>query len=184
MRPQGSTISEWPKVSRPFSCLPPCAAANTKQPFSMARARISTCQCASPVCWVKAEGIASIRRAGLGQRAIERREAQVVADRQAEPAPRQIGKHRQFARPVVARLAIALAAGEIDVEHVDLVVARDDLAVRVDQERAVGRLVGRNLDRQRADMEIDSKLARQLAEAWRARCRLLLARWWRTAARG
>ena len=60
MRPQGSTISEWPKVSRPFSCLPACAAANTKQPFSMARARISTCQCASPVCCVKAEGIASM----------------------------------------------------------------------------------------------------------------------------
>ena len=57
--PQGSTISEWPKVSRPFSCLPPCAAANTKQPFSIARARTSTCQCASPVGWVKAEGMAS-----------------------------------------------------------------------------------------------------------------------------
>ena len=60
MRPQGSTISEWPYVSRPFSCLPPCAAAKTKQPFSMARARIRTCQCASPVCLVNAEGIASM----------------------------------------------------------------------------------------------------------------------------
>ena len=29
-----------------------------EQPFSIARARISTCQCASPVCRVKAEGIA------------------------------------------------------------------------------------------------------------------------------
>src|ERR1043166_9907599 len=44
MRPQGSITSEWPKVSRPFSCLPPWAAANTKQPFSIARERISTCQ--------------------------------------------------------------------------------------------------------------------------------------------
>ena len=50
--------------------------------------------------------------------------------------------HRELARPVAARLAIALAAFEIDVEHVDLVVARDDLAAAVDQERAVGRLVG------------------------------------------
>src|SRR5664280_3214144 len=49
--------------------------------------------------------------AGLGQRAIERRETQVVAARQSEPAPRQIAQHRLFARPVAARLAIALAAG-------------------------------------------------------------------------
>src|SRR5262249_42591889 len=55
-RPHGATISEWPKVARPFSCMPPWAAANTKQPFSIARARISTCQCASPVCLVKAAG--------------------------------------------------------------------------------------------------------------------------------
>src|SRR6516225_8906529 len=58
IRPQGSTMSEWPKVSRPFSCLPPCAAAKTKQPFSIARARLRTCQCASPVCLVNAEGMA------------------------------------------------------------------------------------------------------------------------------
>src|SRR5262245_1318423 len=55
MRPQGSAITEWPYVSRPFSCLPPCAAAKTKQPFSIARARIRMCQCASPVCFVNAE---------------------------------------------------------------------------------------------------------------------------------
>ena len=47
--------------------------------------------------------------------------------------------HRDLAGPVVAQLAIALAVGEIDVEHVDLVVARDDLALRIDQEGAVRR---------------------------------------------
>lgn len=52
----GSMISECPKVSRLFSCRPACAAANTKQPVSMARARSSVCQCASPVLRVKAEG--------------------------------------------------------------------------------------------------------------------------------
>ena len=93
------------------------------------------------------------RGAGLGQRAVERGEAQVVADGQAEPAPRQVGDHGELAGAVAARFAIALAAGEIDVEHVDLVVARDDLALRVDQEGAVGRLVGRDLDRERADVE-------------------------------
>src|ERR1700722_4204836 len=56
--PHGSTTSEWPNVSRPFSCLTPWAAANTKHPFSMARARMSTCQCASPVCLVTAPDIA------------------------------------------------------------------------------------------------------------------------------
>ena len=75
------------------------------------------------------------RAAGLGQRPVERREAQIVADGQAEPAPRQVGGDADFAGTVAARLAIALAAGEIDVEHVDLVVARDDLALAVDQER-------------------------------------------------
>src|SRR5262245_49652144 len=54
--PQGSTISECPKVSRLFSCMPARAAANTKQPVSIARERSSTCQCASPVLRVKAEG--------------------------------------------------------------------------------------------------------------------------------
>ena len=50
------------------------------------------------------------RRAGFGERAVERRKAQVVADGQPEPAPRQVGDHREIARPVAARLAIALAA--------------------------------------------------------------------------
>src|SRR5579883_2358422 len=56
MRPHGSTTSECPNVSRPLWCRPPCAAAKTKAPFSIARARISTCQCASPVRLVNAEG--------------------------------------------------------------------------------------------------------------------------------
>ena len=97
MRPQGSTTSEWPKVSRPFSCLPPCAAANTKQPFSIARARISTCQCASPVCRVKADGIA--RKARRLRPARDRaRESAGRSRCQAEPAPRQVGDHGELAR--------------------------------------------------------------------------------------
>src|SRR5882757_1979934 len=54
--PQGAMISECPYVSRLFSCRPHWAAANTKQPVSMARARSSVCQCASPVFLVKADG--------------------------------------------------------------------------------------------------------------------------------
>src|SRR5690606_6568066 len=59
IRPHGSTMIEWPKVSRPSSCLPPCAAATTKAPFSMALALSNTCQCASPVWRVKAAGTES-----------------------------------------------------------------------------------------------------------------------------
>ena len=114
-------------------------------------------------------------RAGLGQRPVQRREAQVVADRQAEPAPGQVGDHGLLARPVAARLAVALAAGEIDVEHVDLVVAGDDLALRIDQERAVGGALRRNLDGERADVKMDAELARQRAERGEA-CVALLRR--------
>src|SRR5580704_14392070 len=58
MRPHGSMTIECPKVSRPTSWRPPCAAASTKQPFSMAPARLRLCQCASPVCLVKQDGMA------------------------------------------------------------------------------------------------------------------------------
>src|SRR6266542_5038585 len=52
------------------------------------------------------------RGAGFRQRAIERREAQVVTDREAQPAPRQVGRDRAFAWAEIARLAIALAVRE------------------------------------------------------------------------
>ena len=48
----------WPKVCLPLSCAPPCAAANTKLPVSMARERNRTCQWACPVGTVKAAGTA------------------------------------------------------------------------------------------------------------------------------
>src|SRR5882724_9055013 len=79
-------------------------------------------------------GNAEKTRAGLGQCAVERREAQVVANGDAEPSPRQVGEYREISRTVGAGLAIALAAFEVDVEHVDLVVARHDVALAVDQE--------------------------------------------------
>src|SRR5262249_16816685 len=56
----------------------------------------------------------------------------------AESAPRCLGDDRASARLVGVALAIAFAAGQVDVEHVDLVVARDNAALRIDQEGAVG----------------------------------------------
>ena len=82
-------------------------------------------------------------------------EAQIVTNSKAEPAPRQVVQHGELARPVAPRLAIAFAVRQIDVEHVDLVVARDDLAARINQEAAVGRLVDSGLYSQRADVKMD-----------------------------
>src|SRR6187397_1658429 len=56
-------------------------------------------------------------RTGFGERAVKCGEAQVIADGQTEAAPRQVGQRRQFARAIIARLAIALAARKVDVEH-------------------------------------------------------------------
>src|SRR5215471_17863844 len=100
-----------------------------------------------------------IHRARLGERAVERRKAQVVADGHAEPAPGQIGDDAELARTIAARLAIALAAFEVDVEHVDLVVTRRDVTAPVDQEAAVRRLVGRYLHGERSDMDVDAERA-------------------------
>src|ERR1051326_903315 len=77
-------------------------------------------------------------RAGLRQCAVEMREAHIVADRHAEPTPRRLRDERPAAGPGVVALWIALATRQIDVEHVDLVVAGDEAALRVDQEWAVG----------------------------------------------
>src|SRR6266480_6129411 len=76
--------------------------------------------------------------AGLRKRAVEMREAHIVADRHPEPAPRGLGDDGPAARTIGVALAVALAARQIDVEHVDLVVAGDDRALGIDQEGPVG----------------------------------------------
>src|SRR6516165_6813058 len=55
-------------------------------------------------------------RPGLGERAVERRKAQVVTDRQAETPPRQVRGNCDFAGPEGAGLAIAFAVREVDIE--------------------------------------------------------------------
>src|SRR5262245_2510093 len=104
------------------------------------------------------------RAARFRERSIERGKAEIVADRQSEPAPGQIGRHRAVARLEAVRFTIALAAGEIDVEHVDLVVARHDLTCGIDQERAISGALRRNLDGERADVQPDAERARELAQ--------------------
>ncbi|MGY4437948.1 hypothetical protein ACVW04_000730 [Bradyrhizobium sp. LM2.3] len=79
--------------------------------------------------------------AALGQRAVERGEAHVVADRQPDAAPGQVGDHGGLARLVIGGFAITLAVRQLDVEHVDLVVAREHTALGPDQEGAVDRFL-------------------------------------------
>src|SRR5437868_4177438 len=59
---------------------------------------------------------------GFRQRAVERGKAQVVANGEPEPPPWQVGHDGVLARAEIARLAVALAAREVDVEHMDLVI--------------------------------------------------------------
>src|SRR5512132_4367241 len=56
-------------------------------------------------------------------------------------------------------LAPALAGGQIDVEQMDLVVARPDLASRVDYKGTVGELPSLSTHRERADVDPDFILA-------------------------
>src|SRR4029450_8325659 len=104
------------------------------------------------------------RSACFGQRTIERGKPQIVTYCKAKSAPRQVREHSLFARAVVARLAIAFAVRKIDVEHVNLVITRRNIALRIDKERAIGRALGRKTDRQRAYMNVDAKLTRQFAQ--------------------
>ncbi len=87
---------------------------------------------------------------GLRQRPVERRKAQIVADRHAEPAPGEIGQHRRGPGAEGRGFAIALPAREIDIEHVDLAVMPRHTALRVDQEGAVGAALRVELHRERS----------------------------------
>jgi hypothetical protein len=55
----------------------------------------------------------------------------------------------------------------------DLVIAGDDLAARIDHEGAVSRFFGRHLDGERTDMQMDFQIARKLAEGGEANVLLL-----------
>ena len=67
------------------------------------------------------------------------REAQIVADASCRAGPTAVaGDDGAVARPDRRCFRDSFRRRQIDVEHVDLVVAGDDGAVGIDQERAVG----------------------------------------------
>src|SRR5262245_12259199 len=104
------------------------------------------------------------RSASFGQGTIKRGKPQVVTYRKAKSAPRQVSEDSLFAAGALARPAIPFVVREIEVEHVNLVITRRNIARRVDKERPLGCPFGRKTARQRADMNIDAKLARQFAQ--------------------
>ena len=78
-------------------------------------------------------------RARRGQGAIQMRKANVIADRQAQNAKGGLGQHGAVARADGRGFAKGLGLRDLHVEQVDLVIARGDLSVRPDQQRAIGK---------------------------------------------
>src|SRR6266852_776442 len=89
----------------------------------------------------------------LSESTVKGRKAQIIADRETKPAPGKLGRYGVLAGCVTARFPVALAVGEVDVEHVDFVVTRRDLTLRVDEKAAVHGAIRRNLEGERPDME-------------------------------
>ena len=70
------------------------------------------------------------RRAGQRERAVELREAQVVADRQADGGAVDVGRDQPVAGRHPGRLGVDRAGLDRDVEQVDLAIPRGDRSVR------------------------------------------------------
>ncbi|MCY1176137.1 hypothetical protein D9M73_163980 [compost metagenome] len=74
-------------------------------------------------------------RAGCAQFAVQLREAQVVTDRQANPPNRCVRHHDPTAISIVIGFTITAAiVGHVDVEQVQLVVARHRFTLVIDQQ--------------------------------------------------
>ena len=118
----------------------------------MARARSSVSQCARPVGPVNADGTLKISAPSETSCAEQLGEAQIVAHGQSEPARGRVDRDGLRAGHRVRRFAVALApARQVDVEQVDLVVARRALAGGVVDDAGIRRTrLARDRDRLRA----------------------------------
>ncbi len=118
----------------------------------MARARISTSQCAAPVTAVNADGAVISSAPAARSSLYSSGKAQVVTDRQADPADRRVRHDHVTAISIVIGFTVTAAiVRHIHIEQVQLVVARHGFALIIDQQRA-GMGLGRRLihRRQRA----------------------------------
>ncbi len=98
-------------------------------------------------------------RARLCQAAIERGKPHVVTDRHAHRAEIRVAQNRAGAGTIPGAFAVAFRCADLDVKHVDLVIARGDLALRIDHERTVGKapICITGLERKRADQQPDAQ---------------------------
>ena len=95
---------------------------------------------------------------GATERLEQRRKTHVVADRQPELADRRFDEGRPWSWDVARRFAPAFSRWQINVEQVELVVMRGNLACCIDDEPAIGpaRFLAVALYSQRAKMNPDS----------------------------
>ena len=130
----------WPKVWRPSSCCPTCAAATTNRPASIARARSSTCQCARPARDRECRGHRDHISVGLGKPGKQSRKTHVVTNSEAELADRRsVDEHHSATGRIDTGFAPEFASGKVDIEQMKLVVSGADFALAVDYESAVAR---------------------------------------------
>ena len=94
----------------------------------------------------------------LGHLAVQKREADIVADAEPDLAPLRFGQGRGLAARHRARFPVGLPRRQIDIEEVDFGIARRDRALWIDQKRPVGGFAFADLDRQRADQKPDAQL--------------------------
>ena len=97
-------------------------------------------------------------RPGLHQRPRQMTKAHVVTSGHTQPETRHIGHHGTGAGPIASGFAIGLAFANLHIEHMDLVVARANVAIRPDQKLPVGKASVRvvRLDRERSDQQPDT----------------------------
>src|SRR5262249_53095207 len=95
----------------------------------------------------------------------ELREADVVADSESQAPHRCIDHHGLAPRRNVCGLAVRLRlTRNVDIEQMDLVVARDALAARIEDERSGGDTTVRRLDGHRAGHDPEPELTRSRSE--------------------
>ncbi len=88
------------------------------------------------------------------KRRVDGGKADIVTDRKPQHRAWKLDRHRLLAARIDRRLAPAFARGEIDLEQVDLVIARRDAAIGRDHERTVAPFVTVAVasDRERAQL--------------------------------
>ena len=125
-RPHGSTISEWPKHWAPPASVPHCAGRDHigavldgARPLQHMPVRLAR-------HLGEGGGCGQHLRARLGIGAVEMRKADVVADRKPDQCPPYRARSRRAPGCDGGGFAIAAALAQVDVEEVDLVIARGD----------------------------------------------------------